>query len=100
MAKKLYIGNLPFTATEDQVRDYFAQHGTVSEVVVIKDRNTGRSRGFAFVTFADDTAGESAIAALNGQEFDGRPLRINEAREREDRRNFSQGQSGGYKPRR
>lgn len=98
MAKKLYIGNLPFQATEDDVRNYFSQHGDVSEVVVIKDRDTGRSRGFAFVTFADDVAGDNAIATLNGQEFNGRPLRINEARERENLRSFSKGDNKGYRP--
>lgn len=87
MAKKLYIGNLPFTATEDDVRNYFAQYGTVSEVIVIKDRDTGRSKGFGFVTFADETTADNAIATLNGKEFNGRQLRINEAREREDRGN-------------
>ncbi|MBD3343678.1 MAG: RNA-binding protein [Chitinivibrionales bacterium] len=83
MAKKLYVGNLPFTATEDSVRDYFAQYGEVLSVKLISDPQTGRPRGFGFIEMenADD-----AISALNEKEFEGRPLKVNEARPRENNR--------------
>ena len=80
--KKIYVGNLPFTATEDEVRELFAQHGAVESVRLINDRDTGRPRGFGFVEMEDVSA---AIAALNGAEFGGRTLRVDEARPREDR---------------
>jgi RNA recognition motif-containing protein len=80
--KKVYVGNLPFTATEDEVRELFAQHGAVHSVRLISDRDTGRPRGFGFVEMEDVSA---AIAALNGAEFGGRTLRGDEARPREDR---------------
>lgn len=82
MAKTLYVGNLPWTATEDEVKQHFASCGTVNSVKIIMDRETGRSRGFCFVEM--DNA-EAAITSLNGQEFKGRPLRINEAREKPQR---------------
>jgi len=75
---KLYVGNLPFTATEDSVRALFAQHGTVEKLSLITDRETGSPRGFGFVEMANAEAA-SAMQALNGADFDGRPLRINEA---------------------
>jgi RNA recognition motif-containing protein len=81
----IYVGNLSYQATEDEVRDAFAAHGDVKSVNVIIDRMTGQSRGFAFVEMATKEAGEAAIAALNGFELRGRPLRINEARPREER---------------
>ena len=86
MSKNIYVGNLPWSATEDELRDLFAQYGNVESAKIIMDRETGRSRGFGFVEM-DSEAGESAIAALNGKEMGGRPLRVNEAREREPRRN-------------
>jgi len=79
MAKKLYVGNLPFSATEEGVRELFSQYGTVQSVAIVADRETGRPRGFGFVEM--DGADE-AIAALDGQDYEGRPLRVNEARER------------------
>ncbi len=79
MAQKLYVGNLPFDATEDAVRDLFAQHGEVHSVTLINDRDTGRPRGFGFVEM---DGGSDAIAALNGVDFGGRALKVNEARER------------------
>jgi len=79
--KKLYVGNLPFTATEDEVRDFFAQHGTVHSVALINDRETGRPRGFGFVEM-DDEAAMAAIQNLDGADMGGRPLRVNEAQER------------------
>lgn len=81
MAQKLYVGNLPFTTTEDAVRDLFAQHGEVLSVALINDRETGRPRGFGFVEM-DDSAASAAVDALNGQDFGGRALKVNEARER------------------
>jgi RNA recognition motif-containing protein len=80
--KKVYVGNLPFTATEDEVRELFAQHGAVHSVRLISDRDTGRPRGFGFVEMEDVSA---AIAALNGAEFGGRTLRVDEAKPREER---------------
>lgn len=81
----IYVGNLSYQATEDELRDAFAAHGDVKSVNVIVDRMTGQSRGFAFVEMATKEAGEAAIEALNGFELRGRPLRINEARPREER---------------
>ncbi len=78
---KLYVGNLPFTATEDAVRALFAPHGTVEKLSLISDRETGRARGFGFVEMSSADASR-AMQALNGQDFDGRPLKINEAQER------------------
>jgi RNA recognition motif-containing protein len=82
VAKKLYVGNLPFTSTEEQVKEYFAQHGDVLSVKIITDRQTGRSRGFCFVEMEN---ADAAMNELNGKEFEGRKLMINEAREREPR---------------
>jgi RNA recognition motif-containing protein len=78
---KLYVGNLPFTATEDAVRTLFAAHGTVEKVSLINDRDTGRPRGFGFIEMSNEDASR-AMQALNGQDFDGRALKINEAQER------------------
>lgn len=88
MAQKLYVGNLPFTCTTDEMRDLFEQHGTVTDVHLPTDRETGRPRGFGFVEM-DDAGAEAAIAALDGANFGGRPLRVNAARPREE------GGSGG-----
>ena len=85
MSKRLYVGNLPFSATEDEVRELFAQYGEVKSVDLISDRETGRPRGFGFVEMEDDGADE-AISALDGHSMGGRSLRINEARPREPRR--------------
>ena len=81
MFKKLYVGNLPFSTTEAELRDLFARHGAVESVKVITDRETGRSRGFAFVEM-DATAASDAIRALDGTDIGGRSLRVNEAQER------------------
>jgi cold-inducible RNA-binding protein len=87
---KLYVGNLSFDTTENDLQDLFEQHGQVTEVALINDKMTGRSRGFAFVTMADDAAGKAALEAFNGKEVGGRALTVNEARPREDRpRQFS-----------
>ena len=81
MAKRIYVGNLPFSATEDEVRRLFAAHGEVIDVSLPQDRDTGRPRGFGFVEMADADA-DKAVQALDGQDFGGRSLRVNEARER------------------
>ena len=77
---KIYVGNMSFKTTEDTLRDLFGQHGTVDEVAVVNDRETGRPRGFAFVTMSNDDEARAAIEAINGQEFEGRTLNVNEAR--------------------
>ena len=82
---KLYVGNLSFETTENDLQDLFEQHGQVTEVTLINDKMTGRSRGFAFVTMADATAATAAMNALNGKEMQGRALTVNEARAREER---------------
>jgi len=79
--KKLYVGNLPFSATEAEVSELFEKHGEVHSVALITDRDTGRPRGFGFVEI-DDGAAQAAIDALNGYELNGRALNVNEARER------------------
>lgn len=84
MAKSLYVGNLPFKATEDEVRGIFAQYGEVQSVKLISDRETGRPRGFGFVEMEDNGA-MAAVEALDGKEFGGRALKVNEARERQER---------------
>ena len=86
MAKKIYVGNLNFTTTEDALRDLFAQHGTVVSADIVMDRYSGRSRGFGFVEMEDAQAADDAISALDGSEFDGRNLRVNEAHSKPDRR--------------
>lgn len=84
MSKKIYVGNLSFGTSDEDLRKLFEQHGTVSSANVITDRETGRSRGFGFVEMEDDEA-SAAISALNGTELDGRSLRIDEARARSPR---------------
>lgn len=91
---KIYVGNLPFSATEEEVRAKFEAFGSVSEVALITDRETGRPRGFGFVTFDDDEAGRNAISELDGKEMGGRSLRVNEAQERS--RGGGGGGRGGY----
>lgn len=81
----IYVGNLSYTATEEDLRAAFSQFGTVSEVRLIRDRATGRPRGFAFVTMENRAEAEEAIRGLNGQPINGRPVKLNEARAKEDR---------------
>ena len=100
MATKLYVGNLPFQTTNDELRDHFAQAGNVESVSVIEDRMTGRSRGFAFVEMATPEEAANAIEQLNGKEFGGRNLTVNEARPRTDRGPGGYGNRGGYGGRR
>ncbi len=80
MGKRLYVGNLKYTTTDDQLREMFEAHGTVTSAQVIMDRETGRSKGFGFVEMGSDQDAQKAIEALNGQEIDGRALTVNEAR--------------------
>jgi cold-inducible RNA-binding protein len=88
---KMYVGNLPFSASEDELRDAFGQFGPVSEVSLVMDRETGRPRGFAFVTMGSKEAMEAAIRGLDGKDFGGRNLTVNEARPREERPSFGGG---------
>ena len=81
--KKLYVGNLPFSTTEEDLREMFEQHGPTVSVRVITDRETGRSRGFGFVEFEEESNAEKALQALNGMDMGGRSLRVNEAQDRQ-----------------
>jgi RNA recognition motif-containing protein len=94
---KLFVGNLSFETTENDLQDLFEKHGQVNEVALMMDRMTGKSRGFAFVTMGDKTQGEAAVSALNGQQIGGRALTVNEARPREDRGPRSNGNGGNRK---
>ncbi len=96
MGSKLYVGNLSYSTTSSDLEQLFAQHGTVQSAEVISDRETGRSKGFGFVQMGGDEEAQAAIAALNGQEHDGRPLTVNEAKPREDRPRGGGGGGGGY----
>ncbi|MGD9545908.1 MAG: RNA recognition motif domain-containing protein [Candidatus Krumholzibacteriia bacterium] len=93
--KKIYVGNLPFSATNEEIQDLFGQHGTVHSVALINDRETGRPRGFGFVEMDDDAA-MAAIQALDGQEMGGRSLRVNEAQDRPRGGGGGGGGRGGY----
>ena len=95
MATKLYVGNLPFQTTSDDLRELFAQAGNVESAQVVEDRMTGRSRGFGFVEMGSDSEAQAAIAALNGQEHGGRALTVNEAKPREPRPGGGGGYGGG-----
>ena len=93
---KLYIGNLPFSATDADLREVFGAHGTVTDAIVMMDRTTGRSRGFGFITMSTDDEGRAAITALSGADMGGRNLTVNEARPMEDRPRGGGGGGGGY----
>ena len=93
--KRIYVGNLPFSTGEDELRTLFEQHGQVSGVNIITDRETGRPRGFAFVEMADDADAARAIEQLNGAELGGRSLTVNEAKPRESRGGGGGGYGGG-----
>jgi RNA recognition motif-containing protein len=95
MGKKLYVGNLPYTATEDDIRDLFAEAGEIEDVAVITDRDTGRSKGFGFVEMATDEGAQAAITKFNGYNLNDRPLTVNEARPREERSGGGGGYGGG-----
>ncbi len=82
---KLFVGGLPFSTTDDELNELFATHGAVASAVVVKDRDTGRSKGFGFVEFENDNEGKAAEQALNGSDLGGRSITVNEARPREER---------------
>jgi cold-inducible RNA-binding protein len=95
MNTKLYVGNLSYKITENDLQDLFAQHGPVTEVNLMMDKMTGKPRGFAFVTMAAKEGSDAAIKALNGAEWEGRALTVNEARPREARPAYAGGGGGG-----
>ena len=92
MGRKLYIGNLSFNATEEELKEFFSQAGPIETVTIVQDRATGRSRGFGFVEMGTDEAAQQAIESLDGKDFKGRALKVNEARGREG----GGGGGGGY----
>ena len=92
---KLYVGNLSFNSTENDINEAFGAHGTVTSVNVIMDRDTGRPRGFAFVEMSSDQEAQSAVQALDGQDLDGRSLKVNIAKPREPRSGGGGGGGGG-----
>ena len=96
MATRLYVGNLSFRATAEELQELFSQAGEVSSANVVTDRETNRSRGFGFVEMADDAGAQAAIEQFNGKDFQGRSLTVNEARPREDRGGGGGGGRGGY----
>ena len=104
MASKLFVGNLPFTTTENDLQDHFAQAGAVVAVNIMQDRTTGRSRGFAFVEMASQEDATKAINMFHQKDFQGRSLTVNEARPKEDRPSGGYGSrpsaGGGYRDRR
>ncbi len=101
MAKKLYVGGLPYSTTDEELRDAFAQSGSVESAQIIKDKMTGRSKGFGFVEMSSDEEAEKAIELMNGKDFGGRKLTVNEARPMEPRapRGGDRGGFGGGRDR-
>lgn len=95
MGRKLYVGNLPYSATEQSLREAFAASGTVDTVSLITDRDTGQSKGFAFVEMASDSEAQAATEAMNGTTLDGRQIKVNEAKPRESG-GGNRGGGGGY----
>ena len=93
MAYKLFVGGLPFSTTQEELEQAFAEHGTVVSATIITDRDTGRSKGFGFVEFENEEDGKKAVEAFNGKEFNGRTITVNEARPKEDRGDRG---GGGY----
>jgi RNA recognition motif-containing protein len=85
MGRKLYVGNLPYSATEQALSAKFAEHGKVESAKLITDRDTGQSKGFGFIEMGTDSEAHAAIAALNGADYDGRPMKVNEAKPQEKR---------------
>ena len=100
MSTKLYVGNLPLDVTENDLRDMLSQHGPVNEINVIMDKITGRARGFAFATMNTEEGAQAAILALNGKDWKGRALTVNEARPREERSGGGRGYGAGGRPNR
>lgn len=103
MAKKLYVGGLPYSTRDEELRDHFAQAGEVTSATIIMDKMTGRSKGFGFVEMANDNEADAAIEMFNGKDFGGRNLTVNEARPMEDRpartfdRNAGGNRAGGFR---
>ena len=95
MGKKLYVGNLPFSVTEQALQSTFAQHGTVETVKLITDRDTGRSKGFGFIEMRTDAEASAAIQELNGTDLEGRPMKVNEAKPQQRRSGGDGGDYGG-----
>lgn len=95
MSKKMYVGNLSYDVGENELRELFGSYGAIEDAVIIMDRDTGRSKGFGFVTLEDASQADQAIEALNGKEHFGRTLTVNEARPRPDR--GGRGGGGGYR---
>jgi len=99
MATKLYVGNLPYSAKEESLKDHFSSAGSVASVKIIIDRETGRSKGFGFVEMESDDGAQTAVSQLDGQEFEGRSLRVSEAKPQPEREyrggGFGGGRSGG-----
>ncbi len=93
MAIKLYVGGLAYSVTDQELNDFFAAAGKVSSAVVIKDRDSGQSKGFGFVEMEDDQEGQNAIKSLDGKEINGRAISVNQARPQEDRRPNNRGSS-------
>lgn len=93
MSMRLYVGNLAYTVTSDELKDAFAQFGEIANATVLSDKFTGRSKGFGFVEFVNDADGQEAIKKMDGADLGGRPLRVNEARPREE--NSGGGSRGG-----
>jgi RNA recognition motif-containing protein len=96
MGSKIYVGGLPYSATEQQLSDLFAAHGAVASARIITDKFTGQSRGFGFVEMSSDSEAQAAITALNGSEMGGRTLTVNEARPQEPRTGGGGGGRGGF----
>jgi RNA recognition motif-containing protein len=96
MAQKLYVGNLPYSANDESLRNHFSQAGTVASATVITDRMSGRSKGFGFVEMSSDEEAQKAIEMFNGKDFEGRNLTVNEARPKEER---PRGNFGGNRDR-
>ena len=94
-SSKLYVGNLPFKVSEEELSEAFSQYGTVTRTTIVTDRDTGRPRGFAFVEMSSDAEAQAAIDGLNGRDFGGRQMQVNVARPREDRGGPGGGGGGG-----
>jgi RNA recognition motif-containing protein len=96
MGRKIYVGNLPYTATESEVTTKFSEFGTVESIKLITDRDTGHGKGFGFVEMASDSEANAAIGRLNGTDYGGRPMKVNEARPPDDKGGRRSGGSSGY----
>ena len=95
MGRKLYVGNLPFSVTEQTLQSTFSQHGTVEVINLITDRDTGQSKGFGFIEMRTDAEADAAIRELNGKELEGRAIKVNEAQPQARRSDRERGRSGG-----